>query len=248
VLLSDPGVKDFLANQVVPTWQSIRSAPKVKIDFGNGKVMERTLKGNTVLYLCKPGGEVIDAFPGVYTPADFLAEVQPAMEKWQQSDLAKWHEELVKLKIFQEQMRITMSKARVESPLLDALGFSRQPRSGPGKLPETPADSYEKLVRKLDDLSDEPLKPAAAAKQVAPQAGTPEQIAEAAVRNDSRQNVRLVRPAIHLLLAKYAQSPKIDQIDKKIYKEILKLNVDDPYLGLGELVLPGTPPPLPKGS
>jgi hypothetical protein len=45
------------------------------------------------------------------------------------------------------------------------------------------------------------------------------------------------------LLAKYTQAPKIEQIDKRIFKEILKLNVDDPYLGLGELVLPGTPPP-----
>jgi hypothetical protein len=78
VLLSDEKVKKLLTEEVVPVWESVRAAPKITIDFGGGKKLERTLKGNTVIYLCTPDGKVIDAFPGVYTPEDFLTQIKPA--------------------------------------------------------------------------------------------------------------------------------------------------------------------------
>src|SRR5262249_51380782 len=44
----------------------------VRIDFGNGKVVTRTLHGNIVTYACTGGGEVLDALPGIYAPAAYL--------------------------------------------------------------------------------------------------------------------------------------------------------------------------------
>ena len=65
----------MLQDRYVLCWQSVRDVPKVTIDFGGGKVLERTLKGNTAFYLCRPDGRVVDILPGVYTPEDFLSEL-----------------------------------------------------------------------------------------------------------------------------------------------------------------------------
>jgi hypothetical protein len=48
---------------------------------------------------------------------------------------------------------------------------------------------------------------------------------------------------VHLLLAQYVQAPTMSEVQRRIFAEILKVKIDDPYLGLGELTLPGTPPP-----
>ena len=75
MLLLDKDVTAQLQKRYVLSWESVRPVPKATIDFGQGKVLTRTLKGNCVFYVCKPDGTVTDILPGVYTPEDFLAEL-----------------------------------------------------------------------------------------------------------------------------------------------------------------------------
>lgn len=75
MLLSDKSLAQELDSRYVLSWESVRPVPKATIDFGNGEVITRTLKGNNVFYLCNPEGVVQDIFPGVYTPEDFLSEL-----------------------------------------------------------------------------------------------------------------------------------------------------------------------------
>src|SRR5438874_4453378 len=102
----------------------VRPVPKVTIDFGNGKKLERTLAGNTIIYVCSSEGEVADAFPGVYTAEDFLPQAEAAAKAAMTpaSSWKAWHEGQFKLAIDQEN-RTTMAKAAVETPLLNALGM-----------------------------------------------------------------------------------------------------------------------------
>ena len=75
MLLSDPAVASVLEREVVACWRMLQPAPLITIDFGDGRVIKRTLKGNTALYLCRADGVVLDVFPGLYTADDFLAEL-----------------------------------------------------------------------------------------------------------------------------------------------------------------------------
>src|SRR5215218_8067948 len=52
----------------------VRPVPQVTIEFGDGRKLKRTLGGNTVIEICLPDGQVVDSFPGLYTPEDLLNE------------------------------------------------------------------------------------------------------------------------------------------------------------------------------
>ncbi|MBV9242525.1 MAG: hypothetical protein JO314_11010, partial [Acidobacteria bacterium] len=43
------------------------------IDFGDGRKIERTITGNSIHYILSEDGDVIDAIPGLYSPAEFMA-------------------------------------------------------------------------------------------------------------------------------------------------------------------------------
>jgi hypothetical protein len=54
--------------------------PKVTIDFGDGRKLERTLTGNSIHYVLDSEGRVIDALPGLYGPQAFLRVLAQAEE------------------------------------------------------------------------------------------------------------------------------------------------------------------------
>lgn len=72
VLYSNATVSQALRERFVLHWQSVRPAPRVTIDFGDGRKLERTITGNSIHYVLDTDGRVIDALPGLYGPAAFL--------------------------------------------------------------------------------------------------------------------------------------------------------------------------------
>ena len=80
-LYANREVSKFLRENYILHWKSVRPVPKVTIDFGDGRKLERTLTGNSIHYVLSADGTVIDGLPGLYSPASFLAwlkEMQPA--------------------------------------------------------------------------------------------------------------------------------------------------------------------------
>jgi hypothetical protein len=72
LLYSNSEISKYLRENYVLHWKSVRPAPKVTIDFGDGRRIERTLTGNSIHYILDENGAIIDAIPGLYDPADFL--------------------------------------------------------------------------------------------------------------------------------------------------------------------------------
>jgi len=72
VLYSNAEVSRFLRERFILHWQSVRPAPRVTIDFGDGRKLERTVTGNSIHYVLDNEGRVIDALPGLYGPVAFL--------------------------------------------------------------------------------------------------------------------------------------------------------------------------------
>jgi hypothetical protein len=72
VLYSNADVSEYLRENYVLHWQSVRPVPTVTIDFGDGRKLERTLTGNSIHYILDSDAHPIDALPGLYGPQAFM--------------------------------------------------------------------------------------------------------------------------------------------------------------------------------
>ena len=72
VLYPNEAVSTVLRDRFVLHWQSVRPAPKVTIDFGDGRRLERTLTGNSIHYILDSDARPLDALPGLYGPRAFV--------------------------------------------------------------------------------------------------------------------------------------------------------------------------------
>jgi hypothetical protein len=77
-LYANAEVSKFLREHFILHWQSVRPVPKVTIDFGDGRKLERTLTGNSIHYILDREGRPVDALPGLYGPQAFLRELARA--------------------------------------------------------------------------------------------------------------------------------------------------------------------------
>ncbi|MBO0698503.1 MAG: hypothetical protein J2P46_08920 [Zavarzinella sp.] len=75
MLFSNHEVAKFIDATFEPVWVSVRPAPLVTIDFGNGRKVVRTLQGNVATYVCDGEGAVHDVLPGIYTPGPYREQL-----------------------------------------------------------------------------------------------------------------------------------------------------------------------------
>jgi hypothetical protein len=72
ILYANAEVSNVLRENFVLHWQSVRPAPRVTIDFGDGRKLETTITGNSIHYVLDGEGRVLDGLPGLYGPQAFL--------------------------------------------------------------------------------------------------------------------------------------------------------------------------------
>lgn len=77
-LYANKEVSQYLRENFVLHWETVRPVPKVTIDMGDGRRIECTLTGNSAHYVLDPQGRPVDVIPGLYGPRAFLAALQPA--------------------------------------------------------------------------------------------------------------------------------------------------------------------------
>jgi hypothetical protein len=223
VLLSNPNFVASVKERYILAWDSVRPAPKVSIDFGDGKKLTRTLKGSTVFYVCRSDAKVVDIFPGIYTPADFIYLESDSQKLLVMSDpqVRETHQRLAQAPFA---AAISFSKGVLESPVLAGL-------SG------IPANTAARQVG-LDDLSRHPLT----RKHVISRAGLPpDATGEQIVAADSARYRKMTRPAVESFLAKSSLPLSPGECTTAMFKDVLNVPIDDPYLGLGGEQIPGTP-------
>lgn len=78
LLYSDEAIASLLRDEFVLHWHSVRPVPRITIEFGDGRKIEQTITGNSVHYLLAEDGAVLDALPGLYSPATFRKQ----LEQW----------------------------------------------------------------------------------------------------------------------------------------------------------------------
>ena len=90
VLYANEKVSKVLTDRYILHWKSVRPVPKLTIDMGDGRVVERTVTGNSIHYVLNADGQVLDAIPGLYGPEAFLAALDTS---YSASNSKQWHAE-----------------------------------------------------------------------------------------------------------------------------------------------------------
>ena len=75
-LYANRSVSALLRRGYVLHWKSVRPVPVLTIDMGDGRRIKRTITGNSIHYILNADGHVLDALPGNYGPAAFIAALQ----------------------------------------------------------------------------------------------------------------------------------------------------------------------------
>jgi hypothetical protein len=75
-LYANQEISEYLRAHFILHWQSVRPVPRVTIDFGDGRKLERTLTGNSIHWVLDAEGRPFDALPGLYGPQAFLRELK----------------------------------------------------------------------------------------------------------------------------------------------------------------------------
>jgi hypothetical protein len=79
-LYANAEVSKLLRERFVLYWSSVRAVPRVTIDFGDGRRLERTVTGNSAHYVLDADGRVLDVLPGLYAPLAFRTELTAALQ------------------------------------------------------------------------------------------------------------------------------------------------------------------------
>jgi hypothetical protein len=222
---------DLVANNVnrffEPAWETVRPVPIVRIDFGNGNVLTRTLHGNIATYACTADGQVLDILPGIYQAPAYL-------EKLQQFRL---------LANFVDQQGPAKRDARLREyheAQVQALKEQKVPPQFMNAAPPTKA-IIESRIKAVLVANPQPAPAPRGEGAADVKLGNKEDVANwKELAEDTQINETVRRRQIHEHLA-VKDSVRPEQVTKWLYKEVLHADLDDPYLGLGNVLFAGYP-------
>ncbi len=208
-----------------PVWESVREVPTVSVDFGHGVTVTRTLHGNIATWVCDSRGEVLDVLPGIYEPVTYMSRLDQlrllanyaAQPGSRQERLRVYHHgQATALRQKQPAPRFMntagIAKAMIERNTFAVLvpGFSDSPE--PRSASRAPATAVAERELRIDgDLWSRLIE-------------------------DTRINERQRRLQIHDKLVS-AQGVRPPELTRWLYREVLHSDLDDPYLGLGDVLL-----------
>jgi len=224
-LFSRDDVAAFVGERFEPVWISVRPVPIVRIDFGNGRVLTRTLHGNILTSVCDADGNLLDALPGIYEPLEYVRQLE-------------------QLRLLHRYLQQKPAEARAKA--LEDYHDRQAKHLAGNEPPEEFADNRAvapltkgRIERSLEVVLRPATKREANQEPVQAKTGTDvagwKELAE-----DTRLNEATRRRQIHELLREKG-AVKPDVVLKPIYKDVLQADLDDPYLGLGKTLFASYP-------
>ena len=126
-LYGNAEVSRYLREHFVLHWSSERPVPVARIDFGDGRVVTRTITGNSIHYVLDASGHVVDGLPGLYSAPEFLAALRRAepIARGDSTgeDRADWH---------RSELERSLGRYRADLAAVGIVQVSRQLPTVPG--------------------------------------------------------------------------------------------------------------------
>jgi hypothetical protein len=247
LLYSDDSISNILRERYVLYWHSVRPVPRVTIEMGDGRVIHQTITGNSVHYLLDENGKVLDALPGLYSPAVFRNELQRWLELNRSldrgADLRSHHAafgpavrvEPTRKPTAIDASRLTFSKMVMERPLLvqtQTLTTARIAALRTAgrwvKIGEWRKDQVQFSPAAIELIRRKQFGNADVAPNVL------RDLLDNLRRNvaaDTAFNEETLRPRIHQWFAN-GEVLDLDSLNERVYRELFLTPSDDPWLGL----------------
>lgn len=247
-LYANAQISACLRDHFILHWKSVRPVPKVTIDFGDGRKLERTITGNSIHYVLDPDGQIIDALPGLYGAKPFLTALQQTEQIAKQCSMATRNE---RDRILQDYHRARL--VVIQSDWSHDLSTVRSsPISTTRAQLETATDDSTWVKIAVLHSEDARLDPSSRAVLVAKSpsalaAGrlTTSKIAienpvlrqlrnlERTISEDTVRNEYLLHSKIHEWLAA-GPAPILDTFNSRVYADLFLTPDSDPWLGLAQ--------------
>ncbi|MBL8786805.1 MAG: hypothetical protein JNJ59_18005 [Deltaproteobacteria bacterium] len=257
MLYPDPTIAKALHDGWVLHWESVRKAPKITIDLGDGKTIVRTITGNSMHLALTSDGAVVDLEPGLVGPVTFatwlasaaslakdVGKLSPAarraaLQRYHESDLSqrltRWWEAVRAVRPTVPRERAALAAATSE----DVLG--RLAATRPVRFSETVESLLTTLMVAQRRATGESPRDLLLAFRAAPVAVTKlaterpmlRMVApvEGTLARDEVQNDLVVKSQIQELFAATPDRP-IDDLVRLVYAEVFLTPLDDPWMGL----------------
>ncbi|MBI2480382.1 MAG: hypothetical protein HYV60_17625 [Planctomycetia bacterium] len=232
MLFSNAAIASFINDNFEPAWDSVRPVTIVHVDFGGGATVTRTLHGNIATYVCNAEGNVLDILPGAYDADTYLTQLQ---------QLALLSSQIVDAEEPLQQLRAYHAGSFVMGSEEATLRIA---------LPRPPAVSKQ-TVRRIADFSkvaiiEQPIEAVLTAEPVLHKSDAASQTSDVSnaqfesLAQDTSYNELHRRRQIHGHLAQ-ANWTAPQSLTKWLYREVLNTDLDDPYLGLKDLLFGNYP-------
>jgi hypothetical protein len=247
VLYANEEVSKALRERFILHWKSVRPVPKVTIDFGDGRKLERTITGNSIHYILDAEGRVVDALPGLYGPKAFLRGLTNAEET--ASKLAKLdasRREIVLREYHKERLgqltagrdadlaKLSIPASSIEMDRLDSAGRSEAwPRIAQLHADDARLDSSSRSLMRSKAVSARDAARVAMSKTRVEDPMLKVLVPfERSVAEDTVRNEYVLHAKLHEWLAGGSGSMAVDALNEKVYAELFLTPSSDPWLGL----------------
>lgn len=239
-----------LRENFVLHWQSVRPVPRVTIDFGDGRKLERTITGNSAHYAVAADGTPLDVLPGLYGPSQFLAWLD---------DVEALHCRLAQLSPAERETPLRQYHAERATAIADRWANDLKAvapestickRDSGGALTTATTDEHWKKIALLPNhavgLDDNSYRIIRKENPDAIQAGevaiTKSNVETSILRlvsalrrsiaEDGVRNEYLLHRQVHDWFAGGQVTPDVERLNDRVYAELFLMPASDPWLGL----------------
>jgi hypothetical protein len=232
-LFSRDDIAVYVSRNFEPVWESVRPVPIVRIDFGNGTVLTRTLHGNIATHVCTAEGQVLDTLGGIYTPAVYLEQLTQFRLLANYVDQQGKEQRATRLRDYHQLQADRLRKNELVAKFVDVAPVTKRAIENNLKAVLVAGNVAERMhgVKEGDKK----------ALVEDPKVGSAEDLANwKLLAEDTRVNESLRRRQIHEELARRGLV-RPEAVTKWLYREVLHADLDDPYLGLGSTLFASYP-------
>ncbi len=244
ILYPNSAIATRLREDWILHWESVRPAPRITIDFGDGRRIERTITGNSIHYVLDADGNVLDALPGLYAPDVFLERLDEArgtharlvsLSQPERAELLpRFHRAAAGA--LEDRYRKDLAVAIPCAEELPGADASLETWEALGRLrPErSRIDGVSRgLIGRLHPTADEAMKRTVTKRFVEDPMLEIVRGLERSVAADTARNDYVLRRTILEWLAEGDASTKdVTALNDRVYAELFKTPHDDPWMGL----------------
>ncbi len=258
-LYANRSLSELLRSEFVLVWESERPVPVVTVDYGDGRVLKRTLTGNSAHYILDETGAVIDVLPGLFDAETFGSNLRRALtlgsapsqarrrgyvseemrlldaarDGWFESDIAPVAAATAtahrQAPSAKQAARLALSKGGVERPILSGMDSLRE-----RYLESSDSGWIESaLPAGLDDRSIALMKSQEPVRATDPWAFT-RTVAnfEASIAADTQFNNQVLRRVALTWLLNPSATFGVHALNQRVYTELFLTPRSDAWLGL----------------